>query len=126
MNKENVRKLVEEDLSNYPFWLLSEEVSGLGSPTRWDKGSKGYSGTSSVEHSVMQDQKILWKISIIEAVLDRLDAKSKRIIEERYFRCREEFCINELTVEMDISKTKFYGLRNKALDKFAIALRYLK
>jgi len=74
----------------------------------------------------MQDQKILWKINIIEAVLDRLDAKSKRIIEERYFRCREEFCINELTVEMDISKTKFYGLRNKALDKFAIALRYLK
>jgi len=37
MNKENVRKLVEENLSNYPFWLLSEEVSGLGSPTRWTR-----------------------------------------------------------------------------------------
>lgn len=124
MSEKEIRKLVENDLSNYPFWLLSEEVSGLGSPTRWDKGSKGYSGTSSVEHSVMQDQKILWKINVIEAVLDRLDAKSKKIIEERYFRCREEFSLNKLAMELYISTAQIYNLRNKALDKFAIALRY--
>ena len=123
MNKENVRKLVEEDLSNYPFWLLSERMPGLGSPTHWDK--KGYSGTSSVEYSLINDERIAWKIKIIELVIHTLDERSKKIIETRYFRDRDDFCIIEIIEELNISKTTLYALRNRALDKFAVALRYM-
>ncbi len=38
MNKkiyERYKKNVENDLRNYPYWLLAIETPGLGSPNRW-------------------------------------------------------------------------------------------
>lgn len=121
------KKAVEHDLRNYPYWLIAVETPELGYPTKWnvkiEKTSLPWENGSSVENSVLEDIRIRNKVNIITSILTKLDANSKKIIEEWYFR--DTSTQEELMKELDIDKNKFYYYRNRSLKKFMIALRYV-
>ncbi|NFO70773.1 nitroreductase [Clostridium botulinum] len=127
MNKkiyERYKKSVENDLRNYPYWLLAIETPGLGSPNRWGQiKQNGYSHTSTVEEDMLRDMKKSWKVDVITKVLGQLDPKSKKIIEEWYFR--DIMTREEIQVSLNLDKNKFYYYRNRTLKKFMAALNYI-
>ncbi|ACQ54819.1 nitroreductase [Clostridium botulinum] len=128
MNKkiyERYKKSVENDLRNYPYWLLAIETPGLGSPNRWGqiKQQNGYSHTSTVEEDMLRDMEKSWKVDVITKVLGQLDPKSKKIIEEWYFR--DIMTREEIQVSLNLDKNKFYYYRNRTLKKFMAALNYI-
>lgn len=125
MTEKEARKRIEEDLKNYPYWLIAIETPNLGSPVRWDlmKGNNTFSGGSSVEISAFEEMRRQWKVNVITGVLSKLDSKSKQIIEEWYFR--DTINREELEKEVGVDKNKFYYLKNRALNKFMISLGYI-
>ncbi len=82
MNKkiyERYKKNVENDLRNYPYWLLAIETPGLGSPNRWGQiKQNGYSHTSTVEEDMLRDMEKSWKVDVITRVLGQIDPTSKK------------------------------------------------
>ncbi|NFB32674.1 nitroreductase [Clostridium botulinum] len=127
MNKkiyERYKKSVENDLRNYPYWLLAIETPGLGSPNRWGQIKQNrYSHTSTVEEDMLRDMEKGWKVDVITKVLGQLDPKSKKIIEEWYFR--DIMTREEIQVSLNLDKNKFYYYRNRTLKKFMAALNYI-
>lgn len=123
---ESAKIDVEDDLRNYPYWIIEERLPNLGKPTRWGEvheKSRDCGRGSSVEASVLENEGILKKIKIIDEVLNKLNKESKTIIEELYFR--DSMRAGELQRSLGISRSTLYRTRNKALKKFMIALRYL-
>lgn len=128
MNKkiyEKYKKNVENDLRNYPYWLLAIETPGLGSPNRWGqiKQKNGYSHTSTVEEDMLRDMEKSWKVDVITKVLGQIDPTSKKIIEEWYFR--DIMTREEIQESLSLDKNKFYYFRNRTLKKFMAALNYI-
>ena len=91
---KEVKKLVEEDLENYPLWLINTELPGLGSATDWTKVyTKISSPGSYIEGIVVRDEEIKRKVEIITGVLMFLNPLQKQLVEELYFRdmkCRDQ------------------------------------
>lgn len=127
MNKkiyERYKKNVENDLRNYPYWLLAIETPGLGSPNRWGQiKQNGYSHTSTVEEDMLRDMEKSWKVDVITKVLGQIDPTSKKIIEEWYFR--DIMTREEIQESLNLDKNKFYYYRNRTLKKFMAALNYI-
>ncbi|APH21384.1 hypothetical protein [Clostridium botulinum] len=127
MNKkiyERYKKSVENDLRNYPYWLLAIETPGLGSPNRWGQiKQNGYSHTSTVEEDMLRDMEKSWKVDVITKVLGQIDPTSKKIIEEWYFR--DIMTREEIQENLNLDKNKFYYFRNRTLKKFMAALNYI-
>ncbi|MCC5432708.1 DUF1492 domain-containing protein [Clostridium perfringens] len=120
---KKVKKLVEEDLENYPLWLINTELPGLGSATDWTKVyTKISSPGSYIEGIVVRDEEIKRKVEIITGVLMFLNPLQKQLVEEWYFRDMK--CRDQILKELMISEGTFYRERNKALKKFIIALGY--
>ncbi len=120
---KEVKKLVEEDLENYPLWLINTELPGLGSATDWTKVyTKISSPGSYIEGIVVRDEEIKRKVEIITCVLMFLNPLQKQLVEEWYFRDMK--CRDQILKELMISEGTFYRERNKALKKFIIALGY--
>ncbi|HFD2043937.1 TPA: DUF1492 domain-containing protein [Clostridium perfringens] len=120
---KEVKKLVEEDLENYPLWLINTELPGLGSATDWTKVyTKISSPGSYIEGIVVRDEEIKRKVEIITGVLMFLNPLQKQLVEEWYFRDMK--CRDQILKELMISEGTFYRERNKALKKFIIALGY--
>ncbi|HBI7027599.1 TPA: DUF1492 domain-containing protein [Clostridium perfringens] len=120
---KEVKKLVEEDLENYPLWLINTELPGLGSATDWTKVyTKISSPGSYIEGIVVRDEEIKRKVEIITGVLMFLNPLQKQLVEEWYFRDMK--CRDKILKELMISEGTFYRERNKALKKFIIALGY--
>lgn len=120
---KKVKKLVEEDLENYPLWLINTELPGLGSATDWTKVyTKLSSPGSYIEGIVVRDEEIKRKVEIITGVLMFLNPLQKQLVEEWYFRDMK--CRDQILKELMISEGTFYRERNKALKKFIIALGY--
>ncbi|AOY53851.1 DUF1492 domain-containing protein [Clostridium perfringens] len=120
---KEVKKLVEEDLENYPLWLINTELPGLGSATDWTKVyTKISSPGSYIEGIVVRDEEIKRKVEIITGVLMFLNPLQKQLVEEWYFRDMK--CREQILKELMISEGTFYRERNKALKKFIIALGY--
>lgn len=120
---KEVKKLVEEDLENYPLWLINTELPGLGSATDWTKAyTKISSPGSYIEGIVVRDEEIKRKVEIITGVLMFLNPLQKQLVEEWYFRDMK--CRDQILKELMISEGTFYRERNKALKKFIIALGY--
>lgn len=120
---KEVKKLVEEDLENYPLWLINTELPGLGSATDWTKVyTKLSSPGSYIEGIVVRDEEIKRKVEIITGVLMFLNPLQKQLVEEWYFRDMK--CRDQILKELMISEGTFYRERNKALKKFIIALGY--
>lgn len=120
---KEVKKLVEEDLENYPLWLINTELPGIGSATDWTKVyTKLSSPGSYIEGIVVRDEEIKRKVEIITGVLMFLNPLQKQLVEEWYFRDMK--CRDQILKELMISEGTFYRERNKALKKFIIALGY--
>ncbi|WP_332833464.1 DUF1492 domain-containing protein [Clostridium perfringens] len=120
---KEVKKLVEEDLENYPLWLINTELPGLGSATDWTKVYTKISSPSSyIEGIVVRDEEIKRKVEIITGVLMLLNPLQKQLVEEWYFRDMK--CRDQILKGLMISEGTFYRERNKALKKFIIALGY--
>lgn len=120
---KEVKRLVEEDLENYPLWLINTELPGLGSATDWTKVyTKISSPGSYIEGIVVRDEDIKRKVEIITGVLMFLNPLQKQLVEEWYFRDMK--CRDQILKELMISEGTFYRERNKALKKFIIALGY--
>ncbi|MCJ8173962.1 nitroreductase [Clostridium botulinum] len=127
MNKKNYEKYkknVENDLRNYPYWLLAIETPGLGSPNRWGEINQNkYNHTSTVEEDMLRDMEKSWKVDVITKVLGQLDPTSKKIIEEWYFR--DIMTREQIQESLNLDKNKFYYYRNRTLKKFMAALNYI-
>ncbi|EHK2400130.1 DUF1492 domain-containing protein [Clostridium perfringens] len=120
---KEVKKLVEEDLENYPLWLINTELPGLGSATDWTKVYKKISSSGSyIEGLIIKDEVMKRKVEIITGVLMFLNPLQKQLVEEWYFRDMK--CRDQILKELMISEGTFYRERNKALKKFIIALGY--
>lgn len=112
---------IEADLRSYPFWLIREELSGLGTPSHY--GVKTTSSSSSiVERSILDDEERSTKVKIIQATMDKFDNITKDLIEKYYFQ--DTYTRDELIKELKIDKNRFYNIKNEALNRFKITLNY--
>ncbi|KEI02892.1 hypothetical protein [Clostridium botulinum] len=119
-----LKKKVENDLKNYPFWLIALESTGFGYPTRWSAEASTVKNNSSLlEESVLKDLEKERKVNVITNVLPRLDNISKELVEKWYFR--DSYSRDEILKVLKMSKNKFYLYRDRALKKFMIALEYI-
>lgn len=119
-----VKPLIECKLREYPYYQISLEMPGLGSAVSPDLIiNKSSAPSDIVGASVVHDEYKRIVVNAVNYVCDKLDADSKKIIENTYFtglHSRDEI-INELR----ISKNKYYNLKNSALYKFGIAFGIL-
>jgi ArpU family phage transcriptional regulator len=118
------KKLVENDLQKYYYYLISIETPGLGQATRWDKVyNKSSSPSDPVGRAAADDEYKRILVNAIESVYNRLDEKSKKIIDEYYFK--ENVNKPEQVIrELNINRTRYYELKKIALYKFMIGLGY--
>lgn len=127
INKEDYKKLkggVERELRNYPYYLITLEMPGLGAATNWNEiKTKSAHPGSRTERSVIDNEHGKYIVNGIEYVYDRLDDISKRIMDLFYFR--DDWAIDEILKELHIEKNKFYKLKSRALNKFIIVLGYI-
>jgi ArpU family phage transcriptional regulator len=123
---EKAKSKIENDLKNYPYWLIAIETPNLGYPTKWgvitEKSTLPWE-RSYVEKDALDDIEKRWKVDVITKVLSKLDDKSKKIIEEWYFR--DTTTREELLEQLQLDKNKFYYYRNRALGNFMVALGYI-
>lgn len=118
------KKEVEDDLQKYYYYIISIETPGLGQATRWDKVyNKSNSPSDPVGQAAIDDEYKRILVNAIENVYNRLDDKSKKIIDKYYF---EENVIKpeEVMDELKINKSRYYELKKIALYKFMIGLGY--
>ncbi|WP_034438057.1 hypothetical protein [Clostridium ihumii] len=117
-------KLVESDLRDYPYFLISLEASGLGQATNWNKIKVKplFNGSSIVENQYFYEEEKERIVEIITTVLSKLDPKSKEIIEKCYFTDIYNNNRKGLLNELNINKNEFYKLKKQAIRKFVIAL----
>lgn len=120
---KKIKKSVEEDLRNYPFYLISIETPGLGSAIRPDKIiEKSLNPSDPVVRSVIDNEYKKALVNAVEFVYDRLDKNSKRIIECGYFR--DDIRVGEVIEELNIDKNRYYKLKEKAIYMFAMGIGY--
>ncbi|UZP02307.1 nitroreductase [Clostridium botulinum] len=126
INKEiyqKIKKEVENDLRNYPYYLISIETPGLGSAIRPDIViNKSLSPSDPVGKSIVDIEYKTALVNAVEFVYDKLDKDSKRIIESSYFR--DDLTVGEIREELQIDKNKYYKLKEKAIYKFAMGIGY--
>jgi ArpU family phage transcriptional regulator len=121
----NVIKRVERDLKNYPDWIVRLEAGGLGikSNAIVVSGGSNYNTSSLVEQDFELSEETKRKIITIEKVYDRLHGKTKDLVDYRYFQDYDRFEVLEM---LQISKRKYYNLRDRALESFARAFGYIE
>jgi len=124
INKELFNKMkpvIEKKLRDYPFYLISIEMSGLGTAIPSYLIIDKNSGPSDpVGQAVVNDQYKRDIVNAINYIYDKLGADSKTIIDHSYFR--DDKTRDEIIDELKISKNKYYSLKNMALYKFMIGL----
>lgn len=127
INEEKYKKFkrqVEDDLEKYYYYLISIETPGLGQATRWDKVyEKSNTPSDPVSKAVIDDEYKRILVNAIDNVYDRLDEKSKIIIEEYYFK-GNIIKAEEVMAELKINKSRYYELKKISLYKFMIGLGY--
>lgn len=127
INEEKYKKFkrqVEDDLEKYYYYLISIETPGLGQATRWDKVyEKSNTPSDPVGKAVIDDEYKRILVNAIDNVYDRLDEKSKIIIEEYYFK-GNIIKAEEVMAELKINKSRYYELKKISLYKFMIGLGY--
>jgi len=127
IDKEQYNKLkhkAEGELRNYPYYLISLELPGLGEATKWDEIKvKGNTQGSPTEKSIIKSEYMRTVVNAINYVYDRLDDTSKKIIDLFYYR--DDWEVKDIQEELRIDKNRFYRLKRNALYKFMIFLGYL-
>ncbi|WP_346877533.1 nitroreductase [Clostridium sp. UBA5712] len=127
IDKEQYNKLkhkAEGELRNYPYYLISLELPGLGEATKWDEIKvKCNTLGSPTEKSIIKSEYMRTVVNAINYVYDRLDDTSKKIIDLFYYR--DDWEVKDIQEELRIDKNRFYKLKRNALYKFMIVLGYL-
>lgn len=120
---EKIKKEVENDLNNYPYYLISIETPGLGSAIRPDVIiNRSLSPSDPVGKSIVENEYKRALVNAVGFVYDKLDKPSKRIIECGYFR--DDLSVKEVIEELKIDKNKYYKLKENSLYKFALGIGY--
>ncbi|WP_244832971.1 nitroreductase [Clostridium sp. BJN0001] len=123
INNKKIKFAVENDLKNYPYYLISIETPGLGGAIRPDIIlDKNISTADPVGKSVANLEYKRALVNAIGFVFDNLDKRSKRIIETGYFN--DNMTMTEIIDELKIDKNKYYKLKEDALYKFALGIGY--
>lgn len=118
-------KMVERDLKYYPDWVIKIECNAAlhkGMGYSHIKGS-GDNNSSVVEKEFEALMRLKTKVMTIERVMERLQGRTKNIIEERYFL---EYGREQILDNNHISKKQYYNLRNRAFESFARSLGYIE
>jgi len=120
---KKIKREVENDLRNYPYYLISIETPGLGSSIRPDVViDKNLSPSDPVGRNAIDNEYKTILVNAVGFVYDKLDKSSKRIIECSYFR--DDVTVGEVMEELKIDKNKYYKLKNNSIYKFAMGLCY--
>ncbi|BCZ48445.1 hypothetical protein psyc5s11_45120 [Clostridium gelidum] len=120
---KKIKREVENDLRNYPYYLISIETPGLGSSIRPDVViDKNLSPSDPVSRNAIDNEYKTILVNAVGFVYDKLDTSSKRIIECSYFR--DDVTVGEVMEELKIDKNKYYKLKNNSIYKFAMGLCY--
>ena len=115
---------VEDILEKYSYYVISIETPGLGSATRWDVIKDKSSHLSDpVSRAVVDDEYKRVLVAAIENVYDKLDPKSKKIIDCYYFQGNVTSQL-EVMNELGINKNRYYELKKISLYKFMMGLGY--
>lgn len=123
--KEQYKKIIKEVermLKNYPYYLISIEMPGLGSAVRPDVIIDKNLKSDPVSKEVVDQEYKRIVVNAINYVYDKLDEDCKKVIDYSYFR--DDKRRDEVLEELNISESKFYRLKNKALKKFAMGLGF--
>ncbi|MCI5630206.1 MAG: nitroreductase [Clostridium sp.] len=119
-----VKPLIEQKLRDYPYYQVSLEMSGLGTAVNPNKIiDKTTTVNDPTFKSAVQEEYMRTVVNAVNLVNDKLDYKSKKIIENAYF-----FNLDEREVilnDLNISKHKYYMLKDAALYKYGIAFGLL-
>lgn len=119
-----VKPLIEQKLRDYPYYQVSLEMSGLGTAVNPNKIiDKTTTVNDPTFKSAVQEEYMRTVVNAVNLVNDKLDYKSKKIIENAYF-----FKLDEREVilnDLNISKHKYYMLKDAALYKYGIAFGLL-
>lgn len=121
LDKETILK-IEADLRSYPFWLIREEMSGLGTPSHYGVKTTCSTTSSIVERTILNEEEQTTKVKIIQATMDKFDDVTKTLIEKYYFQ--DTYTRDELVKDLKIDKNRFYNIKNAALNRFKITLNY--
>ena len=120
---KKIKKEVENDLRNYPYYLISIEMPGLGSACRPDLiFDKNISPSDPVGKAIVDQEYKRIIVNAINYVYDKLDNDSKKVVDYSYFR--DDKTNQEVIEELQISKNRFYEIKKRALNKFMIGLGY--
>ncbi|MDU8964589.1 nitroreductase [Clostridium tertium] len=118
------KKQVEDDLQKYYYYLISIETPGLGQATRWDKVyEKSNVPSDPVSKTAIDDEYKRILVNAIDNIYSRLDEKSKKIIEEYYFK-GNIIRPDEVMDKLEIKSSRYYELKKISLYKFMIGLGY--
>lgn len=118
------KKQVEDDLQKYYYYLISIETPGLGQATRWDKVyEKSNVPSDPVGKAAIDDEYKKILVNAIDNIYSRLDEKSKKIIEEYYFK-GNIIRPDEVMDKLEIKSSRYYELKKISLYKFMIGLGY--
>lgn len=121
-----VKKKLEEELREYPYKLMSLEISGLGTVINPAiKIEKHRHPSDAIANGLANKEMNERRLRIIEWVYEeKLTIEQRRIVQAYYFEdniTKPTEIINELM----ISESTYRRLKKGALIKFAMALGYL-
>lgn len=81
-----VKPLIEQKLRDYPYYQVSLEMSGLGTAVNPNKIiDKTTTVNDPTFKSAVQEEYMRTVVNAVNLVNDKLDYKSKKIIENAYF-----------------------------------------
>ena len=118
-----VKPLIEQKLKEYPYYQVSLEMSGLGTAVNPSKVIDKSSVNDPTFKSAVQEEYMRTVVNAVNLVNDKLDYKSKKIIENAYFYNLDERDV--ILSDLKISKHKYYMLKDAALYKYGIAFGLL-
>ena len=125
VTKEQYKKIVKEVekmLKNYPYYLISIEMPGLGSAIRPDVVIDKNIKSDPVAKEIVDQEYKRIVVNAIECIYDKLDKDSKKIIDHSYFR--DDKTNEEVMLDLKIDRNRYYKLKKNAIYKFAIGLGY--
>lgn len=118
-----VKPLIEQKLKEYPYYQVSLEMSGLGTAVNPSKVIDKSSVNDPTFKSAVQEEYMRTVVNAVNLVNDKLDYKSKKIIENAYFYNLDERDV--ILNDLKITKHKYYMLKDAALYKYGIAFGLL-
>lgn len=124
--KIGVKKKVEEELREYPYKLMSLEISGLGTAINPAIKIEKYKHPSdAIANELVNKEMTEKRVHVIEWVYEeKLTPEQKRIVQAYYFEDNVTKP-NEIIAELMISKSTYARIKNDSLIKFALALGYM-